>query len=136
LINSLEGTQDNKPNHEIEEKKGKKRKKSVKQENHDRYLERVQHQYNKLKPFPTDEKPIYVLGYKTHSKQFPRMHCKFFVFYNEDRIPVVAWNGSWNATATAERSEEAVTILHDMDAAKSFENRFLIIRSKATSYLW
>jgi hypothetical protein len=54
----------------------------------------------------------------------PRMHHKFFVFFNRDLVPYAVWTGSFNATSNGQRSRENAVFIRSARLARFYADEW------------
>lgn len=65
--------------------------------------------------------PVRCMGVRhRRGENGPRMHHKFFVFFNADLEPYAVWTGSFNATENGARSRENAVYLRSPQLAKLY----------------
>jgi hypothetical protein len=90
---------------------------------------------SKYKALPCIKKEtacLYSLGSASTRKQKPRLHSKWFIFYDQDKVPFAVWTGSWNATKCSNRSIENVIVLSDFIMAEWYHQEWLRLQPFAT----
>lgn len=103
----------------------------------DAYGESLLKRYQSLPaPGKHETNSMWTLGSASNRKQKARLHSKFFVFYDQDKIPFAVWTGSYNVTKCSNRSIENVVVLQDFIMAEWYHKEWLRVKEAAEPLVW